>query len=298
MNSPLQISFQNYLVGNVRLGSVSIDQGLGFYLLRIGCQITTVGRAEAFYCLEDLRLVLYVPEPGTPNKIKFGTARPVGLNILRTGEYEGMAGDTFELQVSPQQLGEIEERRLGNDLKLSIELRGRVYPIQDRTLLLEVFQTGEFVVPENHWLTELRKAGAANVAMLMVELPDATRHPTMRRPLEEICKGRDLLLQGHYEAAVTHCRRALEALTEVLGEKDELSAVTAAITKKETREALTVRQRILALRVTTSNLASLGAHPSATTTPYSYQEARLVVAQTALLIGYAANLARSPKFAV
>lgn len=298
MNSPLQFNFQGHTVGSVRLGPVSIDPGLGFSLLRIGCQITTVSRKDALYCVEDLRLVLYVVEVDASTNPKLGTAYPVGLNIVRTGEYESMASDTFELQISPQQLSEIEKRRLGNDLKLRLELRGRVYPRQDRTQLLEIYQTSEFVVPQNHWLGELKKAGAANVALLMVELPDAARHPTMRRPLEEICKGRDLLLQGHYEAAVTHCRRALESLTEVFGEKDELSTVAAAVAKKETREALTIRQRILALRLTTANLASLGAHPTTAATPYTYQEARLVVAQTALLIGHAANLEHSPKFAV
>lgn len=297
MSFPVTLRFQGMIpFANVRLDPAALVPAVGHHIFQIRMWLDTTAHPEPGYCMEDLSMTLWLGQPHGAGA-KLGTALPAAPAVIFSNPTGGAYNDSFELALTQRQIVLIEKYREGGDLKLFVELRGRIFSTNNYAHYSPAYERTDCVIPGNHWRAELKKAGAADLFAFQVELPDPEGHEALRRPLEEVIKARDLLLEGHYGPAVTGCRRALEALTDVLQEDADLTKVGAALRDKDKREALSIRERILALRICTTNLASLGAHIGPEGTAFSAHDARFVIAQSALLLSYAANLSYSPKIA-
>lgn len=122
---------------------------------------------------------------------------------------------------------------------------------------------------------------------MLFEVPLPADVPGLEMVSERMEAGRRHLAQGHYSEAVAACRVALEALTNSLGQKPD---VTAALQLHKTgKQQLDLAQRELVMRQSLTDFCSLAVH--VTTAPigemFDRNAAQMVLGSTAALVSSA-----------
>lgn len=187
-----------------------------------------LGKAGASYTVLSADGTLYI-----------GTAVAEGhcdirvVNV-RTYDYEAVFNAHFPLD--RMQLEQIEKVRAGGDVKARCDLRFTVALSQD----LEVgkpegpqpFVTGhetaivqlEFTIPHSTWTSKvLAGLGYGRIQLLEVPVPANHAPEVFAGAVSELRQAHDYYLDADYEKVMSHCRKSLEAILDVL--KPELTGL-------------------------------------------------------------------------
>jgi hypothetical protein len=185
----------------------------------------------------------------------------------------------FDLIITGGALEIIERHRAGGDIVLILKLRSVITRDGDRV------QGQDDVIcriSQSDWLRFLRECGYGR--SMLFEIPLSTDNTkALPSAQKDLARARQYLLQGHYQEVIGTCRRVLEAITEELGQQDELHSAKKLFVEK--RESLTICQRELLLRQAAINYAHLAHHadgrPDAS---FDRSDATMILGITASLV--------------
>lgn len=171
------------------------------------------------------------------------------------------------------QLDAIEAARQEGDLELQVQLRAL---IQDGTSLYGAFDCSTMIIPRDIWLRALKSSGFRRTIVFEVPVPDISEE--LQSLMSE---AQDFIGLGLYNQAVAHCRKVIEALEINRGDKKKASKASEMLRSSSEREAMTIIDRMLAMREQIKNITQLGVHGSEV---FTRSQAKAVLGATLSLL--------------
>lgn len=127
-------------------------------------------------------------------------------------------GNPFELTaaIDHARLEAIEAHRSGSDIAWSAKVWGLVHPSD----ALETFDSSycPLTISQSDWVKGLAAAQGTKMMLIEVPMPDPQGHPELAASARHLAAARERFGRGEYRGAVAHCREALEALGNVMGD--------------------------------------------------------------------------------
>lgn len=217
----------------------------------------------------ELSLSITIAQPPRP----LATAIPSTTQVIRCHPGAHHSEQIyFETVFTREQVNALEEFRQQNDVGLVLDLRALIIsgdeliPSHDRT---------EITIPREQWLTALNNAGFRNTLLFEIPLPAASEDV-----MALYSKAQEFIETGHYQDAVMQCRRIVECIETLRGDK-KLARSANEQAHSSARQAMTGVERLLSLREQLKNVCQVGAHG---TEPFSRSQARAVVGMTMTLL--------------
>lgn len=208
-----------------------------------------------------------------------GTALPEVLQPFRVTSYAHTNRLLFELQLTAAAMEELERRRNGGGIRLTLKLRPE---IRTGTELHEGFEDLVCLANVADWIQTLGQTRYGRSMLFEVPLPADI--PGLDVVSERMEAARRHLAQGHYSDVVAACRLALESLTASLDQKAEIAA--AVKQHKENKQKLDLRQRELIIRQALTDFSHLAHHDSGVPLDelFDRNAAQLALGSTAALV--------------
>lgn len=227
----------------------------------------------------------------TLNSSILGRAFPQGITVVSFYDFEQMDGRlNFIFNVDRARLESLEEVRNGQTLELDFWIHG-LTRIDGESKAIQYHE--KVVINQRQWTDALDETGYLKYFTFETAFPP-DGDSEFKAVQEYFSKAQKLYLQGHYNETLVNCRCAMETLEKSMG-------IAAVITdarqhfceSKNSREDMTLEERIHLLYGATKSIAHLGAHPdgiSEVTEKVMRKEAKLVLTMTGALLSHALGL--------
>jgi hypothetical protein len=281
----MAINYESLQIAEVRAGQVTAARGVGASLLRFTIVWSMHPKRDDTCSVFGTYLRVSAGREGTTESLYLGYAMP---EVAWTGETRpGIAIEQllmYHLTLQADQLLALEQLRQGGGVRFAFELRGNSYgPYGIR----QIDSSLTAVVTQSDWVRILRDANAKEILLVGVEIPMHTASSTVADAFQYVRRAHEFLLRGEDNSAVAECRRALERVWKSRGvEESARTARKALSANMETRQAMSKRDRQLALGEALINLAHPAHHVQGAGNgqDFSRADAALAVASTAALI--------------
>lgn len=249
----------------VRFGG---KQGLGGFVITIGLE---GGRtpSEKPITITEISLSLFTEGGAMPIVLNV----PSSTRVIRCHEYPGRENIYFEAFLTKDQILAIETYRQSGDLSLRFDLRALTICEDEISSSFEV--SGDSV-PKQEWLNALKSARFQDTVLLEIPVPEVSEHIR-----QSVTKSQEFIDHGHYNEAVGQCRKIIEALEVIRGDKEAAKNASRKLTGNGERQSMTVVERMLAMRELLNNICHLGVHGGE---PFSRSQAKSVLGATLSLL--------------
>jgi hypothetical protein len=274
----MDVSLDGRSFGRMNFVGAYLAPSLGGYRLSIAASFD-LSKEDKPYALLALQVLLSVkgPEP-----INVGYLVPESVSPLHTyASHPHRDSRSFSIFITPSQLEQFETLRKGKDLCLQMTCRG-LTRCEGRQC--DWFGQLDASVPSLQWIEQLRVSGASDLAVFEVKMPIGTIHASLRPAAEYLLRARQQFAEGHYDAAASTCRLCLEAITTTMDDDEEVRRCARDLVNRDTRDRLTMKERIKALRSTAYALTSAAHHPGEPET-FTRSTAQLLLSMTAAVLG-------------
>jgi len=142
------------------------------------------------------------------------TLQPADTPIaLGTSPHSSSHQVSIGVALDARQVESVERLRMGGDLALIVDLRGRVQ-VQGESAL--VSDRHEHRVQQGAWVRVLEQMEYGRMILLEVPVPNVESAPLLVEPVRHLEKAQQAMLRGEWREAVGCCRDVLEALADVL----------------------------------------------------------------------------------
>ena len=199
---------------------------------------------------------------------------PSSIQVLKCHKFPNNSEQLlFETVLTKEQVNALEEYRQEQDLTLNVGLRALMSSAEG---LLSHFDTTDILIPREQWLNALKSAGFRQTLLFEIPLPSVSENLSAI-----LSKAQEFIETGHYNDAVTQCRKIIEALEGLRGDKGAALKANKKLVGNGGRQSMTVIERMLAMREQVKNICQLGVHGDE---PFTRSQARAVLAATLSLL--------------
>lgn len=208
-----------------------------------------------------------------------GGAMPIVLNVPSSTQvircHEGIYRDNvyFEAFLTKEQILAIEDYRKSGDLSIRFDLRAMTVCKDE---VLSSFEVSGHSVPRQEWLNALKSARFQETFLFEIPLPKVSEEIR-----QLISKAQEFIDHGHYKEAVGLCRKIIETLEKIRGDKDVAKQASKKLSDSGERKNMTIFERMLAMREQLNNICHLGVHGDES---FSRSQARAVLSATLSLL--------------
>lgn len=290
----LSLSYNSRIIADTHVLQLTGNPGVGFYQIRFSIEISRPawpnGEANGIY-LSDLRARVLVGAKRDRLSL-LGMAHPEASIVLRPGLCSEKSSLLFDLDLSPQQIFELEALRGGGDLYFELQIMGQTfgpngaYPARD-----DIHKQ----VTLSDWRNVLGAIGYADILVLGFEIPTGKDGPIAAAAAKCLRHAQDDLLSGRYDAVVSQCRLALEGIHTSLGEVGEGAASAIKYANSKERKLMTKTERARFIGEAIRHFAHLAHHPNSDGTQevFCRADAQAILACTVATINSALSRERS-----
>ena len=180
----------------------------------------------------------------------------------------------FEFVLTGQQLEAIEARRGEGDLVLNVGLRASTRT--DQSVSVQTLSDEPLTIPREDWLKALENSGYRKTLLFEVPVNHMDDHADVL-----FKKAQYMIDTGFYKEAVIQCRHIIEHVEAERGDLKESKNANNASKTRNTREIMTINERMLSMREHVKNICQLGAHGHE---EFTCSQARAVLAMTMALL--------------
>lgn len=273
---------------------LSGNPGIGFYQIRFSIEITRAawpdGEFNGIY-LSDMRARVLVGIKRDCMSL-LGMAYPEAAIVLKPGPYSDKSSLLFDLDLSPQQLFELEALRGGGDLHFELQLMAQTFgpngafPARD-----DIFKC----VTLSDWCNVLGSLGYADILVVGFEIPTGKDSAVAAAAAKCLRRAQEDLLRGRYDAVVSECRLALEGIHIAFGEVAESAASAIKYANGKERKLMTKIERARFIGEAVRHFSHLAHHSNSDGTQevFCRTDAQAIFACTVASIDSALSRARS-----
>jgi hypothetical protein len=257
----LSLSYNSRIIADTQVRQLSGNPGIGFYQIRFSIELSRPAwpgdDAKGVY-LSDMRARVLVGRKRDCVTL-LGMAHPEAAIVLRPGPYSEKSSLLFDLDLSPQQVFELEALRGGGDLHFELQIMGQTfgpngaYPARD-----DIFKQ----VTLSDWRNVLEAIGYADILVLGFEIPTGKDGAAAAAAAKCLRRAQEDLLHGRYDAVVSQCRLALEGIHLALGEVTESAASAIKYANGKDRKLMTKVERARFIGEAVRHFAHLAHHPN------------------------------------
>ncbi len=184
----------------------------------------------------------------------------------------------FRLPIAGATLKALETQRAGGDcIHLNLRWTGMLLAAdgQSRTFASD----GDFRIERQQWVEALNATGFSDVSFLEIPRRWLLESDRADWPDQAIESAYAHLANGRYDAAVTECRKALEAVSKAANDQSDATKARKALgSSPNDRKAMSHHERSMAIRESVYHLANLGPHHDGRA--FTQAEARMVLTLT------------------
>lgn len=278
----MTIAYNSRIVADIEMRSVSGHSGIGFYRLFFQVDINTTPWQDEVAVFREIRGQIHLRAQGTTEYL-LGTAYPEKVLIVDTRPSAIRSQANFYIDLDDRQIETIEDLRKGGDLWFTLTLSGVV---DGSHRPREV--TDQSVVPlhvnQKTWIDVLKQMEYGQFMLFEIPVPSPETSKELGQALTYLEKAREHFWRGHYDEAVANCRKALEELTNGLGDQAELD--NAKRSYRETREDMPIESRFLFLREAARHITHPAVHAGQSTAGAAFdrKDATFVLSATAIIL--------------
>lgn len=290
------MSFTNnagYIMADIKLTSISGRPGLGVSRISLGCDFSFHASANPGTRIQELRCDVYI-RGSTNNEMLLGAAFPESSPYLDTKKIAYQTQVFFCLDLDLRRIEAIEELRKGGDLTFRLILTGIAQPPPSSSEQPSLVHEGNLslLVNQRAWMDTLTAAGHGRFLLFEIPFPPSGARKELAEAIDHLEMAKHQFDLGHYDEAVTRCRRALDSLTAGLCDGEEVAkAKQDYFGDREIREDMPIKSRIMFLREVIKHVAHPAAHGEALGNQehYNRHDARLMLGATAATLAYASH---------
>ena len=224
-----------------------------------------------------------------PNRLRAGHPKAENALVLFSHDHPQSAAILFDLLLPTSAIEKLEEMRGGGDLEIVLRLNAERKCQNHATVHADI----RYQIGQSQWVRVLKQMefGAYLLCEIPIELGDNSE---LREVWTAMTHARELLYGGHYSHVVVECRKALDAATSHLQMDEDIQlAAQKSRGNRDSREAMSKRERVINLVAAAKHVTQLGAHPDPHNqiVDYSRREALLILSVVAAAI---AEMAERP----
>jgi hypothetical protein len=284
----MSFTFNGNIIADLTMRSISGTPGIAFHRLVFSCDISVYAWQSLDAVVQDLRGDVFV-RPSSGLETLLGSVQPDSAYVIDTRETAYQSQLNFFIDLDRRRLEAVEELRKGGDLSFRLVVAG-IADAASRHGPRRVHDSGlSLSVNQRTWIDTLKNMQYGQYLLFEIPVPHAEAAGELKRACEYFEKAREQFWIGHYDESVGDCRKALESLSASLGDKEEVKRVKDAyFAKKDQREDMSIRERLLFLREVTKHMTHPAAHgvDPQSQGAYDNRDARLVLAMTAILLAH------------
>lgn len=263
-------------MAGLAIESLHAEAGLGFYCLILKARITLDPPRQGWVKVQDIRGALLAGRP--PDRRILSALRWLEPSVRAVSaggrRDEGLIDLVAELDRSRMEA--VEDLRAGGDLDLAARVQ---LLVQTEKELFWTRSPEEVVhrVPQSEWVRILEQAGYDRRLLLEIPAPNPEEFPELARAAGLLREAQEALFRGDYRKAVVGSRAALEALTEVLKDRDQPGW-------KAFGRELDQEGRFRLARAALFHLCSLAAHEGEKPTDWLREDAAAILAMVGAVL--------------
>lgn len=283
----MTIVYNSRIVADIEMRSVSGQLGIGFHRLFFRVDINTFAWQDEVAVFREIcgQVRLRTQEA---KELLLGTAYPEKSLLVRTRSTAIRSQADFYIDLGAAQIEIIENLRKGGDLWFALTISGVVdvdghHDPHEVTNRLHV----DLHVNQKTWIDVLKQMEYGQFMLFEIPVPSSEASEELGEALTYLEKAREHFWRGHYDEAVANCRKALEELTNGLGDKIELDkSKNSYFENRELREGMPIESRFLFLREVTRHITHPAAHAGQSTNGAAFdrKDATFVLSTTAIIL--------------
>lgn len=290
----LSLNYQSRTIADARILQLSGIAGVGVYQIRFSVEL----HRPAWPGLEGqgVRLTDMCARVSIGTKVGavalLGTAYPERPIVLTPSQYSDKACVLFDLDLSPQQMFELEKLRGGGDLYFQMEMMGLASGPRDN---FPVHDTIAKLVTLSDWRNVLGDMDYADILVLGFEIPNGKEGTLAADAARCLRQAQENLLRGRYDTVVAQCRLAIEGVHVATGDASAASASAARYANGKERKLMTKSERSLFIGEAVRHFAHLAhhLHSDGTQETFSRADAQAILACTVAFVDCALNRVRN-----
>lgn len=257
----LGLTYNSRTIADVQVRQVTGNPGIGFYQIRFSVEISRMAWAaeevRGIHLAEMRARVMVGTKPGDVTIL--GMAHPETSILLQPSLYSDKSHVLFDLDLTPQQLFELEKLRGGGDLHFELQILAQtfgpngVYPVR------EVISK---TVTLSDWRNVLGMIGYADILVMGFEIPTGKNGLAASAAAQSLRQAQEDLLRGRYDAVVSQCRLAIEGIQIAFNDVSASGSSAAKYANGKERKLMTKQERTLFIGEAIRHFAHLAHHPN------------------------------------
>jgi hypothetical protein len=256
----LSLSHYSQIIADAHVQQLTGNPGIGLYQIRFSVELSMPAWADdnphGVY-LSDLRSRVLVGANGGSLSL-LGMAYPEAALVLRPTRYSNRTYLLFDLDLSPQQMFELESKRGGGDLNFQLQILAQTFGPNGA---LAVREDAPKTVTVSDWRKVLGELGYADIMVLGFEIPKGKGGIAAADAAKCLRQAQEDLLRGQYDAVVAKCRLAIEGLHTAFDEGKESIAAAVKFASSKDRKSMTKLERSLFIGEAVRHFSHLAHHP-------------------------------------
>ncbi len=282
------ITYNSTFVTEIETRAITGQSGIGFYRLLFRVDINTAAWKDTVAIFKEIRGQIHLRVEGTtaPYLHLLGTAYPEQVLIVNTRPTAIRSQANFYIDLDAAQIEIMENLRKGGDLWFTLTISGVVdgphgpHEATDRSVV-------PLHVNQKTWIDVLKQMGYGQFVLFEIPIPSPEASKELGQALTSLENAREHFWRGHYDEAIANCRKALEELTNGLGDQAELKkSKDSYCGTRELREDTPIESRFLFIREAVRNITHLAVHAgqSANGAAFDRKDATFVISATAIIL--------------
>lgn len=201
----------------------------------------------------------------------------------------------FILELQSHQIEAIEKLRNGGSLIFAVKLFGEVTGGEQEIKLTNIrHHETTITVNQSTWLSALKSMGYRNVLLFEIPVPIDSTSGVSEKVLQYLRTAQKHYLAGHYDETVGYCRHVFDKLEKILSDKSSLIKIRKEYLKDlDSIKFMSKEERFLLIRHSIRHITHLAHHleedENEKNIPFTRNEARMILGQTASLVSFYFN---------
>lgn len=290
----MSLQYQSRIIADTQILQLNGNPGIGIYQIRFSVQLNQAAwpstEGQGIYLTDISARVSVGIKPGATSLL--GTAYPEQPIVLSPMPYSGKSCVLFNLDLSPQQMFEIEKLRGGGDLHFDMQILGQAFGPQGIYLAND---TVHKLVTLSDWRNVLAALSYADILVLGFEIPLGEKDSAAANAAKCLRQAQEDLIRGRYETVVSQCRLAIDGVHNALDEASVGSASATKYANGKERKLMTKQERSMFIGEAVRHFAHLAHHANSDglQETFSRVEAQAILACTVAFVDCALSRART-----
>jgi hypothetical protein len=280
----VSLTYWSRVVAEVKVSDLHGFRGIGLYQLGFSLEfnVTNWGEKDERILLQNFRLKVSANSERRNYQL-LGYAEPERAWFIQPTQHASTDRVLFLLNLGESQLLALEEIRNGNGLFFQLHLYGEGVGPQRMQCQDEL----QYEANLSKWVQILKQLELSDVLLVGIHLPSGRAGDKLRPAVDLVRKAYQDLLAGNYEHVVVACRKALDSVHTVFGQREDIRrALERFRNDKESRESMTKVERELVVSEAVRHYTHLAHHVNREGAPeyYSRSDASFMIAVASAVI--------------